>query len=238
MLSSARISRGTGKVGEDALTHSVKATSPTAPRPAATRGDTKPPPRPGARRPILDDEPEPPPPPPKPAFWSLKLPPARVWRRVAVLTLMLVTTGTAAYATVWEIRHYLDAARHTRVTAAFATALEEHMHKHQGEAHSFEEISFTDYIRRCLGAALSSLDSSQESRLDGLSGPTLLAELEGGCLRSKVADILRLPNKNEISESEEMSWKESLIRTFLVFARDHGYPFPPDLMTYERPPNF
>ncbi len=275
MLPSSGISQAACEVGEDAVTHTGKATPATparagvkpppgrppadgakkgaphsgphapAPHGAPPHGPPPhgkpphqamiPPPRAGGRRPIDDDDAETPPV-AKPAAWSLKMPSLNAVKRAAMVALTLLTTGAAAYGSVWEIRHYMDIARHTRVQAAIAVALEAHTHRHQGEGRSFEEISFTDYLRRCLGASLSSPDRALELRLDGVSGPDLLTETEGACLRSKIADILLMPKKGEISEAEEMSWKETQIRAFLVFASEHGYQFPPDLMTYEHSP--
>lgn len=196
-----------------------------------------PPPQTGPRPMIKDDLPEEEAPAKAPG-WSFKLPAAampsaKTLRRAALIAVAVLLLAAAAYGTMKMIRHNMELARLDRIETAIATALDDHARKHHGEGRSFEEISFTDYIRHCLGATVTAADYVTAHGLDAAAGPALLAEAEGGCLRAKVMEILSMPKRGEVPDADELKAKEIRVRTFLVFAREHGYQFPPDLMAYE-----
>ena len=249
------------KKGSNTMTHSGKA-APTAP----PHGGGKPPPahppadgakknqhgpagqgkdahdKKGAqpphappRRPIKDDEPEEAPPAPS-SPWLEKLPSWQTVRRAAIVIVTLLVAGAAVYGSLRMVRHYLDKVKQARIDAAIAAALDAHARKHHGEGRTFEEIAVTDFVRRCIASTATAPGYVTSHGLEDTTGPALLAEAEGSCLRSKVANILLMPKKEEVPEDEEMRWREAQIRSMLVFAREHGYQVPPDLMAYEHPP--
>lgn len=198
-----------------------------------------PPPHTGPRPMIKDDLPDEEAPAKAPG-WSFKLPAlampsAKTIRRAALILTALLLLTASVYGTIKMIRHNMELARLDRIETAIATALDAHARKHHGEGRSFEEISFTDYIRHCLGAAMTAPDYVTAHGLDAAAGPALLAEAEGACLRAKVMEILAMPKRGEVPDADELKAKEIRVRTFLVFAREHGYQFPPDLMAYEHP---
>ena len=193
------------------------------------------PPHPAPRRPINDDEPEEAAPAPS-TSWLEKLPSRQTVLRAAIAIVTLLVVATAVYGSVRMVRNYQDKARHARIDAAIAAALDAHARKHHGEGRTFEEIAVTDFVRRCIASTATAADYVTSHGLETATGTALLAEAEGSCLRSKVADILLMPKKEEVPEDEEMKWREAQIRSMLVFAREHGYQFPPDLMAYEHPP--
>ena len=163
------------------------------------------------------------------------MPSAKIIRRVVLIALALLALGAAGYALLQMVRHNMEMARQDRIETAIASALDAHARKHHGEGRSFEEISFTDYVRHCLGATMTSADYVTAHGLDAAAGPALLAEAEGACLRAKVMEILAMPKKDEVPDADELKAKEARVRTFLVFAREHDYQFPADLMAYEHP---
>ncbi|MEI6559397.1 MAG: hypothetical protein WCO00_13410 [Rhodospirillaceae bacterium] len=219
---------GTGKV------HQTPAVRPQAHGAAATHA--------ARRSPIIDDIPEesgag------KTASWSLRLPrlrlPAppslRTVRRTALVVVTLLIICAAVATSVQMISQHLEVARQARIDAAIAVALDAHTRRHHDEGRSYEEISFTDNIRHCLGATLAQPGYALGHRLEGDDGGALLGVAEAGCLRAKVRELMAMPRPDEVAGSEERPWREARIRAMLVFAREHGYRFPPDLMAYERP---
>ena len=204
-------------------------------------GKKGPPPRSGPRPVIHDDLPEEEAVAKAPS-WSLRLPALkppswRTVRRTALVILALAVIAATAYGTVRMIRHNMELARRGQIQTALVGALEAHTQKHHGEGRSFEEISFTDYLRHCVGATASSVDYVIGHHLEGAGGPALLAEAEGGCLREKVMEIQATPTAGDLPTAEEAKAMDVRIHTFLIFAREHGYQFPPDLMAYERRPD-
>ena len=174
--------------------------------------------------------------------WSFRLPALkppswRTVRRAALLMLALATIMATVYGTIRMIRHNMDLARRGQIQTTLAGALAAHAQKHHGEGRSFEEISFTDYLRHCVGATAASVDYVLDHHLEDASGPALLSEAEGGCLREKVMEIQSTPTTGDLPTAEEAKAMDARIHTFLIFAREHRYQFPPDLMAYERRPD-
>ena len=193
--------------------------------------------RPIARPPIPDDAPEAEAPPPARSFTlpQFKMPSRRTLLRAAIiLAVLLIATGTT-YGLVAMIRHNMELTRLGRIESAIAAALADHARKHHEEGRSFEEISFTDYIRRCLGTTVNSPAYVIAHGLEAATGPALLDEAEGNCLRAKVTEVLTAAKSGDVPSAEELKVMEARVRVFLVYAREHGYHFPADLMTYERP---
>ncbi len=199
-----------------------------------------PPPHAGPRPVIKDDLPEEETPAKAPA-WSFKppaigMPSGRTIRRALLILMVAALAAASVYGLVRMIRHNMELARQGRIETAIAAAIDAHTRKHHGEGRSFEEISFTDYVRHCLGATVNSAGYVIAHGLEAASGPALLAEAEGGCLRARVMEILSMPKTGDVPSADELKEKETRVRTFLVFAREHGYQFPSDLMAYEHPP--
>ena len=202
-------------------------------------GQGRPPPPPRGARPLIaDDLPEEPVAAVASPFFSLPalhLPSARTLRRVLVIGLVAALTVGSIYGLVEMVRHNMELARQARLQAAIAGAIDTHARKHHGEGRTYEEISYTDYLRRCVGSAVTAPGYATAHDLAGTTGLALLADAEADCLRTRAMEMLSMPRPGDVPDADELKAKEDRVRAFLVFAREHGYRFPPDLMTYEHP---
>ena len=168
---------------------------------------------------------------------TLHLPSARTLRRAAVIGLVTALTVGSVYGLVQMVRHNMELTRRAHLQAAIAEAIDAHARKHHGEGRTYEEISYTDYLRRCVGTAVTVPGYADAHGLTASTGLALLADAEADCLRTRAMEMLSMPRPGDVPDADELRAKEDRVRAFLVFARNHGYRFPPDLMTYEHPPD-